>query len=177
MDPTKSWRKPALSETWVVNSSPIITLAKAGFLQLLDQLAPTLLVPEAVVSEILAGPPSDPARRVLESGWGHRVSPREIPGQIIEWGLGSGESAVLALSSEDSSRVAVVDDAAARKCARALNVPVIGTLAVVLQAKQANLIPSASRVLIALRNAGLRLDDKTLREALGRGAGEIWPPV
>jgi len=32
-----------LSEIWVVNASPIITLAKAGFLDLLDKLAPELI--------------------------------------------------------------------------------------------------------------------------------------
>jgi len=164
-----------LSEIWVVNASPIITLAKAGFLDLLDKLAPDLIVPEAVASEVLVGPASDPGRKALESGWGNRVSPRVVPERVLEWGLGAGESAVLALSLEKPG-TAVLDDAGARSCARALAVPFIGTLAVVLRARKEGLISSASRVMAALRNSGLRLDDKTLRTALERGAGEAWPP-
>jgi predicted nucleic acid-binding protein len=91
-----------LSEVWVVNASPIISLAKAGFLDLLDKLAPKLIVPEAVASEVLAGPEMDPARKTLETGWGNRASPRVIPERVLEWGLGAGESAVLALSLEAS---------------------------------------------------------------------------
>ncbi|MBW8879114.1 MAG: DUF3368 domain-containing protein [Acidobacteria bacterium] len=164
-----------MSETWIVNASPIISLAKAGYLDLLDKLAAHAIVPDAVASEVLAGLPSDPARKALESGWGGRASPREIPEKVLEWGLGAGESAVLALSLEESGRTAVLDDAAARNCARALELPILGTLAVVLRARQAGLIPSASRVMAALREAGLRLDDKTLRLALER-IGEAWPP-
>ena len=164
-----------MSDIWVVNASPIITLAKAGYLHLLDQLA-SILVPEAVVREISAGPDSDPARRALAEGWGARSTPRAIPESVLEWGLGAGESAVLALSLEDRGRSAVLDDAAARRCARTLGVPILGTLAVVLKAKQAGLISSASQVAVALVQAGLRLDDKTLREVLERGAAEPWPP-
>lgn len=164
-----------MSDLWVVNASPIITLAKVGHLHLLDQLA-SILVPEAVVREIAAGPDSDPARRALEDGWGTRSAPGEIPESVLEWGLGAGESAVLALTLENSSRTAVLDDAAARRCARTLGIPVLGTLAVVLRAKQAGLIPSASQVAASLVQAGLRLDDETLRKALERGAAESWPP-
>jgi predicted nucleic acid-binding protein len=164
-----------LSETWIVNASPIICLAKAGYLDLLSSLTPDVVVPDAVAAEILAGSPADPARKALESGWGHRASPREISVKVLEWGLGAGESAVLALSLEGTGYRAVLDDAAARSCARALEIPTLGTLAVVLRAKQAGLIPSASRVLAALREVGLRLDDKTIRLALERGVGEAWP--
>jgi predicted nucleic acid-binding protein len=164
-----------LPDLWVVDASPIITLAKAGYLHLLDQLA-SLLVPEAVAEEIAAGPASDPARKALEDGWGSRAAPREIPESVVEWGLGVGESAVLALCLEGSGRTAVLDDAAARRCARTLGVPLVGTLAIVLRAKQAGLVSSASEVASALVQAGLRLDDETLRKALEKGAGELWSP-
>ncbi|HYN22573.1 MAG TPA: DUF3368 domain-containing protein [Thermoanaerobaculia bacterium] len=134
-----------------------------------------MIVPEAVVREVEAGPAADPARKALESGWGIRSAPREIPGSVLEWGLGAGETEVLALSLEEKGRTAVLDDAAARSCALALDVRFIGTLAVVLRAKQAGLISSAAHVAAVLVGAGLRLDDETLRKALERGAAESWP--
>jgi Uncharacterised protein family (UPF0175) len=33
--PMRSWRKPNVSEVWVANASPVIALAKAGYLRLL----------------------------------------------------------------------------------------------------------------------------------------------
>jgi predicted nucleic acid-binding protein len=58
-----------LSETWIVNASPIISLATAGYLDLLDSLAAHVIVPDAVASEVLAGLPSDPARKA-STGFG-----------------------------------------------------------------------------------------------------------
>jgi predicted nucleic acid-binding protein len=68
----------------------------------------------------------------------------------------------------------VLDDAAARRCARAMEVPLIGTLGAVLQAKRQGFIESAAHVLMALRAAGLRLDDKVAAVALKRAVGEDW---
>ena len=163
-----------MGEIWVVNSSPIITLAKAGHLEILEPPATTLLIPEAVAAEILAGPPDDPARKALESGWGHRVASGRLPNRILEWGLGAGETAVLSMALEEPGRMAVLDDAAARTCARTFGIPLLGTLGAVLRAKREGLIESAARVVAALRAAGLRLDDKTIRTALERGAQERW---
>lgn len=163
-----------MGEPWVVNASPVITLAKAGYLHLFDQLAHEILIPTPVIAEILAGPPADPARKAVESGWGQAVSPGPIPDLVLEWGLGAGESSVLALALGNPGWVAVLDDGAARSCARALGVPFLGTLAVVLRSKQAGLIESAVSVVQALKKADLRLDDRTLRVALER-TGESWP--
>ncbi len=81
-----------MGEVWVVNASPIITLAKAGHLGLVTDLAEQVLVPEAVVSEVLAGPEADPARIALERGWGQRVLVEEVPALVLEWSLGAGEA-------------------------------------------------------------------------------------
>ena len=83
-----------MSERWVVNASPFILLAKVNHLDLLDQLSESFVVPEAVVAEILAGPPNDPARLFLEK---ESVNTVTVPPQplIVTWDLGIGETAVL----------------------------------------------------------------------------------
>ena len=68
----------------------------------------------------------------------------------------------------------LLDDAAARSCAKACGVPLLGTLGVVLRAKQRGIVPDAATVISALRKAGLHLDDNTIRLALGH-VGEVWP--
>jgi predicted nucleic acid-binding protein len=107
-----------VNDIWVVNASPIIVLAKAGLERLATDLASEILVPEAVVAEVLAGPESDPARRLLESGWGRRVAPANVPTAVVEWGLGAGEMGVIAVGLETESCTVVLDDALGRSCAR-----------------------------------------------------------
>ena len=74
-----------MHELWVANASPVIALV-AGHLELLSELSNQLILPEAVAAEILAGPPSDPARQTLETGWGLRKVPITIPSELLEWG-------------------------------------------------------------------------------------------
>jgi predicted nucleic acid-binding protein len=162
-----------VSDLWIVNASPIIALAKVNRLQLLQELSRELLIPHAVVREILAGPTSDPARQAFDLGWGQVVSPKTIPPELLEWGLGAGETAVIALSLERKIATSVLDDAAARTCAKTLGIKVVGTLGVILRAKRKGLIGTAADELKQLRAVGLHLDDKMLSLAL-KGIGESW---
>jgi len=162
-----------VSDLWVVNASPLIVLAKAGRLNLLEEITSELLVPPAVVSEVLAGAAADPARRALEAGWGKRVSSPKVPEIVREWSLGAGESEVIALTMENKGRTAVLDDADGRMCARAVGIAMIGTLGVVIRAKRLGYVESAGEVIVAMRDAGLRLDDTTIELAL-RHVGEEW---
>jgi predicted nucleic acid-binding protein len=162
-----------VTEVWVTNASPVITLAKAGFLELLTQLPAELLLPEPVAQEILAGPPADPARRALEAGWGRRVTASVVPTELTEWGLDVGETAAVAVALERAPCTVVLDDRAARTCARACGIPHIGTLGVVARAKKRGLIAEAAAVMRALRKAGLHLDDQILVQALAQ-LGEKW---
>jgi predicted nucleic acid-binding protein len=163
-------------ERWVVNASPLITLAKARHLALLTGLATEVFIPAAVVAEVLNGPATDPARQALESGWGTRVAVPNVPVVLQEWGLGAGETSVLAVALARGGCTAILDDAASRRCARTLGVPVIGTLGVVVRAKHHGQIASAALVMRALRAAGLYIDDALLTLVLRESVGETWRP-
>lgn len=63
---------------------------------------------------------------------------------------------------------AILDDLAGRRCAAALNIPVRGTLGLVLTAKQRGHISSARQLLNQLRQGGMFLSDRVLNEALKR---------
>jgi predicted nucleic acid-binding protein len=155
-----------VGDTWVVNASPVIALAKVGHLRLLEILASPLVVPEAVAGELLAGPADDPAAAKIAADWGERRCPKRIPEQIVEWGLGEGESAVLALCLEDKSATAVLDDAIARAAGRALGIPLIGTLGVLVRGKKNGLLTAMRPVIDDLRSAGLFLDAAVIRSTL-----------
>lgn len=164
-----------MSDVWVVNASPLISLARVSHLALLEAPGRVLCIPDAVAREVLAGPTTDPARQALETGFGGTPAITAIDLRVVEWGLGAGETSVLS-HAVMTGATAVLDDGRARTAARVLGVTVIGTLGVVLSARKQGRIPSAAVVLRALRDVGMRLDDRTIAVALERSVGETWKP-
>lgn len=79
-----------MDETWVVNASPIISLGWIGRLDLLDADATRLLLPEAVVTEVCAGPALDHARLAVERGWGAEPCSRAPDHRCHRMGSGRG---------------------------------------------------------------------------------------
>lgn len=165
-----------MAERWVLNASPLIVLSRVGLEGLLLSLAEQVIVPRPVVEEIQAGPILDPARQRLSAACFTIVDPPPPPAELLAWDLGYGETAVLSWAIANQGWTAVLDDGEARKCARAFSIPIKGTLAVVLMAKLQGLIPSAGEVIQALVNAGFRLDERLIRDALAGTVDETWPP-
>ncbi|MEW6210655.1 MAG: DUF3368 domain-containing protein [Acidobacteriota bacterium] len=143
-----------------VNASPLIALFQSDLASLLSQLFSEILVPGAVWEEVLAGGPNDPASQQLVTAlWAKRVEVAQIPSIITAWNLGQGESEVLSVALDNPDCRAMIDDAAARRCARAVGVPTLGTGGAIVLAKRRGLIPSAADALQKLRNTGLWLSD------------------
>ncbi len=158
-------------DVWVVNASPIIALAKVDRLDLLLVPSRTLVIPEAVAAEIAAGPPDDPARVALSQGFGGTPVPTEISPAVAAWGLGQGESAVLSLAAERGA-VAILDDRDARRAAKTMGITILGTLGVIIRARAEGRIESATEILKALQENGLRLNRELVATALKRAFGE-----
>lgn len=157
-----------VAEAPAVDASPLIFLGKTGHLDLLRLTAEEIVVPEPVASEIQRRGPQDiTARALAQTPWLRVVPSPPIPTAIQSWDLGPGESAVLAWCL-DSGSEAILDDLAARRCAAIFDIPLRGTLGLVLIAKQRGHIPRARPVLMTLRRAGMYLSDKVLDQALRR---------
>ena len=165
-----------MTERWVLNASPLIVLARVGLESLLLSLAGKVIVPRQVAEEIQIGPPQDLAQQTLAAGRFTVVEPPSPPAELLAWDLGYGETAVLSWAIAKQGWTAILDDGEARRCARAFSIPVKGTLALVLMAKQRGLIPSAGEVIQVLVNTGFRLDESLIRDALARTVDEKWPP-
>ena len=163
-----------INERWVVNASPVIVLARIGQAGLLSALAQQVVMPEAVANEILAGPPDDPACLAVQQGKFAIVKAPPPHETLLAWDLGLGETSVLALAIAEPGTTAILDDAAARRCARSFSVPVKGTLAVIILAKQNGLIASAAELLRALKTSGFRINDTLVEKALQQTVNETW---
>lgn len=152
---------------WIVDASPAILLGKIGRLDLLVKLAPSFSIPHAVSLEILAGPVNDPAKTWIQSDGSAFVIPDPIilP-EILAWDLGAGESSVISIAIARNDSICVLDDLTARNCAAVHNVPVIGTLGILLNAKVAGHVPTLKPEVDRLVRAGSMLSDQVIREAL-----------
>jgi len=156
-----------VAEAPVVNASPLIFLSRGNLLHLLRLLAETAVVPAVVAEEIARRGAEDVTARALrDNAWLQVRDTPAIPDSLRVWDLGEGESAVLSWALAHPGAEAIVDDLAARRCAATLQIPVRGTLGLVLLAKRRGVIPSARNVLNQLRDSGMYLSDRVLNEAL-----------
>jgi predicted nucleic acid-binding protein len=104
---------------------------------MLRQGATEVVVPETVLLEIQVHGPDDPTMKAIhEVEWLKLACVSEVDPAIDAWDHGPGESGVLTLAASEQGAWAVIEDREARRCARTLNIPVIGTLGLVFLAKQ-----------------------------------------
>jgi predicted nucleic acid-binding protein len=104
--------------------------------ELLQHLGPPVVIPVAAVREIQRHGPADAAVQALaQAAWLLSVDPGPIPPTVSAFGLGDGESGVLAHALANPGSGAIIDDQGARNAAAALGIPHQGTLGVVIAGK------------------------------------------
>jgi predicted nucleic acid-binding protein len=156
-----------MSRVWVVNASPLILLGKIDHVVLLSELSDKLIVPDRVVREVGARPQGERVISEVASFPGVQFEAETATSaELAAWGLGPGETQVLALAGAAPGSRAVLDDLEARRCAQSLEVPMIGTLGVVLRAKRRGIIGMARPVIEHLRRVGLYASDSLIERAL-----------
>lgn len=143
----------------VANTSCLIALEAIERLVLLEQLYQTVVVPATVAAEFGASLPPWIDVRPPED---HALA------RALRVQLGAGEADAIALAAALSASRLILDDKKARGVARQLNLPVTGTLAVLLRAKSIGLIPKVSDLLDALIAAGFRISGDLRAEILHR---------
>ena len=156
----------------ICDTSSMQYLHQLGLLHLLPQLAERVFVPQAVVEELAVGRAlgfnvPDPTTLA----WVEILNPSSQVVLPLVTGLGQGETAVLALGLEMPGTVVVLDDRLARRTAEALDIPLTGTLGVLIDAKRQSLIPEVSPLLDQLQQLGFRLSAR-MREAVLSVVGE-----
>src|ERR1700758_1617197 len=94
-----------------------------------------------LANEISTGRPDDPAVQFLaRRSWLSVADLVPALSPLATWHLGQRESEVLKYARRNSGTVAVLDDKAARRLARALDIPLTGTLGIIVAAVQMKLL-------------------------------------
>lgn len=158
-------------EKVVVNSSPLIVLFRSNQIELLQQMFSHVVVPQHVYQEVVVDGPSDEAQNLLSDMPWISIKKVNISLKVASWNLGIGESSVFSFACDNPEYRAVVDDFAARRCARVLGIRFIGTGGLLVIAKRRGLIGSVKKRIQMLRDSGLFLSDSTIQLILSK-AGE-----
>lgn len=149
----------------VLDAGPLIHLSWLNRLDLLNRLFDAVLVPRAVLNEVLATPTETPGmshiqRAVAESWWTVHTpaSPVQHTEQMAA-ALGAGETEAILLAEALGSVLLLTDDALARREAMRRRLPVVGTVGVLMEARDRNLLPAVHPLLLELRSRGQWLSD------------------
>ena len=142
----------------ICDASPLIILAKSDLLELLPGQFSEVIVPQAVVDEILAGPLDDPMRRLIsEIGWLKHVQIAPPLSPLGSWQLGRGESEVIEYARLQQNCAVLMDDRAARRAAIAIGIKIYGTLSIIARAAAQGNVKSFYEAVEVLKAAGLYL--------------------
>jgi len=138
----------------IADASTLICLGWVDQLQILPALFGRILVPPAVATEATR------CQSALPSWIDVREPGRSLDHRVVTAHLGAGETEVLCLGLELDGAWLILDDAKARALARALGLRILGTAAVLVEAKRAGLLALVRPTLDALLAKGFRLDRK-----------------
>jgi predicted nucleic acid-binding protein len=147
-------------EIIIADSSSIIILYETDLLYLLQKIYSEVTITPQVAQEI----------KITLPAWMKVKTPsdQKVVAELLK-NLDEGEASSIALALEHKNCLLIIDEKDGRKIAASFNIPIIGTLAVLLEAKQRKFVESFTKCLDQLLNKGFRVSpqliDKFLKES------------
>jgi predicted nucleic acid-binding protein len=142
----------------VSDASPLLALAQADSLYLLEVLFGRVLIPGAVYRETVEQCPVPAQRQRIQSAVDDFISVSTTESAYrFSRNLGSGEQGVLALALERGADLLLMDDKKARNEAHDLGFPCAYTTDVLRLAEERRIIVSAAEIVERLHGARIHL--------------------
>lgn len=155
---------------WVVNTSPLVFLGNLGRLELLRHEGREVCIPRAVAEEIAAKP--DAAAQAVQDACTAWLRVRQVVDDtavtLVQATLHTGEAEAIVLAIELQAERLVLDDHDARRFAHRCGLKIIGTLGILLAAKQRGVISSLREEINALAALGFRANPQLVAAVLQR---------
>lgn len=149
----------------VSNTTPLIGLASIGKLEFLHQLFGKIHIPTAVYNEtVVAEHEKDNAKReVSGASWIEIVNIQDrLAVNVLLDELDLGEAETIILASELKADWVLMDEKKGRRKLAQLGMPKIGTVGILLKAKQEGLLSVLSPELEKLRQRGFSLSQSVI---------------
>lgn len=163
----------------VTNSSPIISLSRIGLFHVLEEIFDEIIVPSFVHHEVCNKfQTNNYGEQQLDEALGKSKKFKLVRATDMNWvqknvgSLHEGELEVIQIAREREIDIVLMDELKGRKMAGGYNISAMGTLGIILRAKEMSLIPSVGIYFERLIETGFRIDKKILVRLL-KEAGEI----
>jgi len=153
----------------LADASPLIALARVGGLPWLRKLYKTISITKEVRGEATGArdllPGAVAIAAAIKQGWIRvlRQEWREPPLPLLDTGEASTLRAAIALGP---GTLVLLDDLQARREAQRLGIAMTGTVGIIVEARQAGLIPAAGPVFARLAEEGFHLGGDLLQAIL-----------
>lgn len=153
----------------VADTGPLIALSTLELLSELPPLFESVYAPNAVIEEALHNsdkPGAIGIAEALNKGWIQAITVNQTPTlKQLALLLDAGESEALSLAKELGA-VALIDERKGRRVAKAQDIAVTGTVAVLIAMKKSGAVSNIKPLLNALTTSGYRLNSQLIEKAL-----------
>jgi predicted nucleic acid-binding protein len=161
--------------TVISDASPLIVLSAVQKLELLKKIFQEITIPGAVYREVIVQGENKPGTRMVEEAdWIIQRSvknPKAVKKLRKHYHLGQGEAEVIILAEQLQADWIIIDEIRARRAAVEEGRKIIGTLGILLLAKEQGLIDTVKELLQKFMLVGFHVSDLTYEEIITK-AGE-----
>lgn len=158
----------------VSDATPLIGLASIGRLDLLKELFEEVYIPQAVFDETVTfGRENSKAKQLVSNAnWLHVVEVKDrLAVNVLLDEMDLGEVETIVLASEMNADWVLMDEKKGRRKLSQLNIPKIGTLGILLKAKEIGLVSVLKPEIEELQRSGFSISPLLVEEILD-AAGE-----
>jgi predicted nucleic acid-binding protein len=155
---------------FVSNTTPVISLLKIKHLFLLKELFGEIIIPTGVYEELTAK--SLFQEEIRQIGNCNFITTQKITNELAikiiekESGLDRGESEAIVLTEELHADVLLMDERKGRKIAKKLGLKITGTLGIIVEAKNRQLVQEVKPLLDSLISQNIRISHRLYKEIL-----------
>ena len=153
----------------VADSGPLIALGRLDLLELPARYFESVLVTATVWGEVTRKPDADEAPRLARAAAAGLIQvtpdPEPIPESLLRQTIGAGERSAIALGIGMNASL-LIDDRRARQIAIELGRPVVGTLGLLLRAREEGFVPVLRPLIEHLQATGYYLPGALVQEVL-----------
>lgn len=149
----------------ILNNTPLVALWGLGKFEIVHDLFGEVWIPVAVQQEFLTRD-TKTRQAIFNNTWLKVIAVRDEKIVLNYQDLDRGEAEVLALAEEHPNSTVAIDERKARRYAQKAKIPLIGTLGILLVAKESQIVSAVKPLIEELQNNGLFFDPKLIEKVL-----------
>ncbi len=155
-----------MKEVIVSDATSVIAFSRINRLELLQRIVGEIIIPEEVSKELFEYKKSD-VKIIKSCKWirVEKVKSRNDV-ELLMPTLDRGEAEVIILSKELKADLVIIDELSARKVAMMLDLPLIGTVGLLIAAREKGLIEKVKPLWNEMIAQGIRYGEEFYRKVL-----------